>query len=304
MSVFLGLLENVLEEGLIYGIMAMGVYITYTILDFPDLSVDGTFPLGACITAALITSGVNPWLSCVIAFFCGALAGSVTGIIHVRLKVTDLLSGILVMTALWSVNLVVTRGSSVLPFYNKPTIFNSGIAKLFPHEVYTHRIVIIALLCVLIVKLTLDWYLKTKSGLLLRAAGDNAQYVTSLAKNQGNVKILGLAIGNGCTALAGSVLAQQTESANIVSGTGMVVMALASVIIGTTVFKRVRIIKQTTMAVLGAIIYKACLSIAMQLGLPTNFLKMLMAVLFTAALVSNNLFSKGKGDQNGDKTRL
>jgi len=298
MGVLGGLLENVLEEGLIYGIMAMGVYITYKILDFPDLSVDGTFPLGACLAAMLITLGVNPWIACLLAFICGAAAGCVTGFLHVRLHITDLLSGILVMTALWSVNLVILGGSSVLPYYNKPTIFNSSLAGWLPENLYAHRVLIIVLVVVILLKLLLDWFLLTKTGLLLRAAGDNGQFVTSLAQNHGTMKILGLAIGNGCTALAGCVLSQQAESANINLGTGMVIMGLASVIIGTNVFKRVPLLKATTMALFGAILYKACLTLAMQLGLPPNYLKLLMAILLTAALISNRFL--GKGGSNYD----
>lgn len=292
MTVILGLLKNVLEEGFIYGILALGVYISYSILDFPDLSVDGTFPLGACISAALIAAGVNPLLVCLIAFGCGALAGCLTGFLHVVLKIRELLCGILVMTALWSVNLVVTGNKSVLPFYDMPTIFNSGLAKLLPESLYGYRIVLIGFLCVAAVKILLDLFLKTRAGLLVRAAGDNSQLVTSLAKSVGSVKILGLAIGNGCAALSGCVLAQQAESANISSGTGMVVLALASVIIGTTVFKRIRFLKATTMAALGAVLYKACLSVAMQLGLPTTFLKLLMAAILVIALLSDRIQPK------------
>lgn len=292
MDVFFGLFFNVMEEGLIYGIMAMGVYITYRILGFPDLSVDGTFPLGACVTGALIAVGVNPWAACLAAFLAGAAAGCVTGLLHVKLHITDLLSGILVMTGLWSVNLVVTRGSAVLPFYNKPTIFTSGpIVHLMPPGLQDYRVVLIVLLVVVIVKVLLDLYLKTKSGLLLRASGNNPQYVISLGKDPGRMKIAGLAIGNGCTALAGSILAQQTETANIYGGTGMVVMALASVIIGTSLFGKIKFIRPTAMVVIGAILYKTCLVIAMQLGLPTNYLKLLMALLFTLALVGNQAFS-------------
>lgn len=304
MDIALGLLINVLEEGFIYGIMAIGVYITYTVLDFPDLSVDGTFPLGACVTAALITAGVNPWLACLIAFVCGGLAGCITGFLHVKLGITDLLSGILVMTGLWSVNLVITGGSSILPFYNRNTIFNAGPAALLPEAASPYRIVIFAGIVCLIVKLLLDAYLKTRSGLLLRASGNNAQYVTSLGKNPGTMKIIGLAIGNACTALAGCILAQQGESANVSSGTGMVVMALASVIIGTSLFRKVKFIKPTLSVVFGAILYKACLVVAMQLGLPTNFLKLLMAVLFTLALVSNNLLSGRRRKQHVNPTQI
>lgn len=304
MDIVLGLIVNVLEEGFIYGIMAIGVYITYQILGFPDLSVDGTFPLGACVTAALITAGVNPWLACLAAFVCGAAAGCVTGILHVKLGITDLLSGILVMTGLWSINLLVTKGSAVMPFYNKNTIFNSGLAGLATGNVLNYRVLIIVAVCCIIVKLLLDLYLKTKSGLLLRASGDNAQYVTSLGRDPGTMKIIGLAIGNGCTALSGCILSQQAESANVASGTGMVVMALASVIIGVNIFKKVKFVKATSAVVFGAIIYKTCLVIAMQLGLPTNFLKLLMAVIFTVALVSNNLFAGRRKKQNVNPTQI
>lgn len=304
MDIVLGLVQNVLEEGFIYGIMAVGVYITYQVLGFPDLSVDGTFPLGACVTAALITAGVNPWLACLFAFVCGAAAGCVTGFLHVKLKITDLLSGILVMTGMWSINLVITNGSAVMPFYNKNTIFTSGPAGLLTGSILNYRVLIMVAVSCIIVKLLVDIYLKTKSGLLLRASGDNAQYVTSLGKDPGTMKIIGLAIGNGCTALAGCILAQQTESANVSGGTGMVVMALASVIIGTNLFKKVKFVKATTAVIFGAIAYKACLVIAMQLGLPTNFLKLLMAVIFTAALVSNNLFAGRRKRQNVNPTQI
>jgi len=304
MDIVLGLVQNVFEEGFIYGIMAVGVYITYQVLGFPDLSVDGTFPLGACVTAALITAGVNPWLACLIAFVCGAAAGCVTGFLHVKLKITDLLSGILVMTGMWSINLVITNGSAVMPFYNKNTIFTSGPAGLLTGGILNYRVLIMVAVSCIIVKLLVDIYLKTKSGLLLRASGDNAQYVTSLGKDPGTMKIIGLAIGNGCTALAGCILAQQTESANVSGGTGMVVMALASVIIGTNLFKKVKFVKATTAVIFGAIAYKACLVIAMQLGLPTNFLKLLMAVIFTAALVSNNLFAGRRKRQNVNPTQF
>lgn len=305
MDIILGLVVNVLEEGFIYGIMAIGVYITYRVLGFPDLSVDGTFPLGACVTAALINAGADPWLSCLIAFVCGAAAGCLTGFLHVKLGITDLLSGILVMTGLWSVNLVITKGSAVMPFYDKNTIFNSGFSGLLAGSLpENYRVLVIVAASCVVVKLLLDIYLKTKSGLLLRASGDNAQYVTSLGKNPGTMKIIGLAIGNGCTALAGCILSQQTQSASVASGTGMVVMALASVIIGTNLFRKIKFVKATTAAVFGAIIYKACLVIAMQLGLPTNYLKLLMAVLFTIALISNNLFAGRGKKQNVNPTQI
>ncbi len=293
LSIFLSLAEVVLREGFIYGIMAMGVYITYKILDFPDLSVDGTFPLGACIAAALITAGFDPWAVCFVAFAAGAVAGSITGLLHVKLGITDLLSGILVMTAMWSVNLIITGGAAIKQFFNMETIFNSGIVTILPEPLFAHRQIIMVGLIALTVKYGLDWYLSTKNGLLLRASGDNSQYVTNLGKDPGSMKILGLAIGNGCTALAGCILAQLNQNADINSGKGMVVMALAAVIIGISVFRRLSFVKFVTMAVLGAILYKACLMVALELGLPNSYLKLLMAILLTLAIVSEKFKVKG-----------
>lgn len=295
MDIFLRLLVNILEEGLIYGIMAMGVFITYSVLHFPDLSVDGTFPLGACVTAALIAAGIHPALALGIAFLCGAAAGAVTGFLHVKLKISDLLSGILVMTALWSVNLAVLAGRAVAPFYNQPTVFNSGLAMLLPEVFRPRRALIVLAVIALVVKLSLDLYYKTQSGLLLRAAGDNAQYVVSQGVSPGRMKVIGLMLGNGLAALSGSVLAQQAESASVSSGTGIVVMGLASVIIGTSLLRGLRFVRSTTMALVGSVLYKACLVAAMQMGLPTNYLKMLMSVLFVAALVIGDTLDGRRG---------
>ncbi len=301
MDIFLGLAVNILQEGFLYAVMAVGVYLTYQVLNFPDLSVDGTFPLGACVTGALILRGADPWLACLVSFLCGATAGCATGLLHVKLHITDLLSGILVMTGLTSVNLVVTGGTSMVAYYNRPTVFSSGPAALIPGLSRAGRILAAAFVCCLLVKLAADWYLGTKSGLLLRAAGDNPQFVVSLGRDPGASKILGLMIGNGLTALSGSLLSQQAGSANVWSGTGMVVMGLASVIIGTSLFGRFRLLRATTAVVLGAVVYKACLVAAMQLGLPADYLKLLMAVLFTAALVANRAAPfRGKGGKQHD----
>lgn len=293
---FASILINILEEGFIYGIMAMGVYITYAVLDFPDLSVDGTLPLGACVTGVLIAAGVNPVLALLVSFLAGCAAGACTGLLHVKLGIRDLLSGILVMTALLTINLLVTGKQSVIYINKLPTIFTDGLVTLLPESLYAYRRVIILLIVVAAVKLVMDLFFKTRLGLLLRASGSNLQYVTSLAVNPGHMKILGLTLGNGLTALAGSVLAQQARSASVSSGTGMVVMGLASVIIGTTLFKRARFIKATTQVVIGSLVYKACLAIATLLKLDTVYLKLLMSVLFIIALVGGRALEKrGKG---------
>lgn len=298
MDVIIEISKGILEQGFIYGIMALGVYISYHILHFPDLSVDGTFPLGAALTAMMIIAGVNPWLACLLSFVIGAGAGVVTGLLHVKLKITDLLAGILTMTALWSVNLTIAK-TSLLSTYGAKTIFNSGILTMLPAFLQPWRVLILVALLAIVVKLILDWYLTTKSGMLLRAVGDNQQLVTSLAKNSGHVKIVGLAIGNGFAALAGSILCQQQKFFDVNMGTGMIVMGLASVIIGMTVFRKLSLLKATTMVILGAIAYKACISIAINLGFHPNYLKLIMAVIFTLALVANNFSKQKEGGVGG-----
>lgn len=204
MDIIISIIRGILEQGLIYGIMALGIYITYCILNFPDLSVDGTFPLGAAVTALLLSLGFNPWLALVVAFACGAAAGFITGIFHVKLQITDLLSGILTSTGLYSVNLMIVGGTALLSITKATTIFNSGPAALFPESISRYVTLVIIFILAMILKFLLDWYLKTRSGMLLRATGDNEIMVTSLAKDSGRVKIVGLMIANGLVATAGS----------------------------------------------------------------------------------------------------
>ena len=301
MDVIINILRVTFEEGLMYAIMALGVYITYTILDFPDLSVDGTMPLGAIVSALLIIKGFNPWLSLIAAFVCGALAGSLTGVLHVKFNIRPLLCGILVYTSLLSINMVLlmagTGGFSIATFFKLPTVFDSGIASLIPERIagVQIRTLVISLLLVILCKILLDLFLKTKTGLLLRATGNNEQFVNMLSRDPGTSKILGLSLGNGFAAVAGAVIAQSKGSADTQMGVGMVVLGLASVIIGLSVFKNIKLLKATTMVIFGSILYKACLSLALALGLPTQYLKLLMAVIFTIALVlSGKLKLAGK----------
>ena len=294
---------GILEEGLVYAIMALGVYITYKILDFPDLSVDGTFPLGAAVTAAGIANGlpfigtISPVAALFISFAVGALAGCITGLIHVKLKVRDLLSGIIVMTALYSINLKIT-GKANLPIFSKETIFsNSFLSAHVPEAASPFIVTIILFVIVLVCKVLLDAYLQTRSGYLLRAVGDNDVLITSLAKDKGLVKIVGLAIANGFAALAGSVYCQQKGFFEISIGTGTMVIGLANVIIGTQLLKRVGFIRSTTAVIIGSIVYKACVSIALLLndlhigGLDISIpvtasdLKLITSVLFLIILV-------------------
>lgn len=284
MSIIIG----VIEEGLIYAIMALGLYITYKILDFPDLSVDGTFPMGAAVTAMLILKGVHPALTLVLSFAAGLLAGCITGLIHVKLKVRDLLSGIIMMTALYSVNLRIA-GKANLPIFSKETIFeNAFLESVVPAALDPYLVSIILFVIVLICKLLLDLFLKTRAGYLLRAVGDNEVLVTSLAKDKGMVKILGLALANGFVALAGCVYCQQKGFFEVSTGTGTMVIGLASVIIGTKLLKRFHSVKETTAVIFGSIVYKACVSLAIALGMAASDLKLITAVLFLIILVASN----------------
>ena len=279
------MLLSTLEQGLIYGIMALGVYITYKILDFPDLTVDGSFPLGAALAAVLVTKGVNPYLTLLAAFAGGVLAGICTGLIHVKLKVRDLLSGIIMMTALYTINLKIA-GKANVPLFTKDTIFDNSLLDGFvPEALAPYVTLAIILIITLIAKYLLDAYLKTRSGYLLRAVGDNDTLVTCLSKDHGLVKIVGLAIANGLVALGGAVYAHEERFFDISMGTGTMVIGLASVIIGTNLFKNFTVIRATSSVLIGSVIYKGCVAIAIACGLDSSSMKLITAVLFLIILV-------------------
>ena len=289
MEVIMTIVLGILEEGLIYAIMALGVYITYKILDFPDLSVDGTFPLGAALTAGLIVKGFPPAAALPLSFLAGVLAGCTTGIIHVKCRVRDLFSGIIVMTALYSVNLRIAGMKANLPFLSKDTIFdNPWTRDVLPDALRPYIVVLILFVIVLVCKLLLDWYLGTRSG-------DNDTLVTSLAMDKGKVKIIGLAIANGFSALAGGVLAQKQAFFDISIGTGTMVFGLASVILGTQLFTRFGMIKSTTAVIAGAILYKACVALVISLRIikATDLKLITAAILLIILIISDSLKRKG-----------
>lgn len=275
---------TIIEQGLIYGILSLGIYITYKILDFPDLTVDGSFPLGAAVTAAAITNGMNPFLTLPLSFLAGAVAGVCTGLIHVKCKVRDLLSGVIVMTALWTVNLYIA-GTSNVPLFSQNTIFkNDTVDAVFPELIAPYKTLIVIGVITIVCKILLDLYLQTKSGYLLRAVGDNDVLVTSLAKDQGVVKIIGLSLANGLVSLAGCIFAQEERVFEISMGTGALVIGLASVIIGTSLFKNLTVMKATTAVIIGSIIYKACVAVALR-NFEPQAMKLITAVLFLVILV-------------------
>lgn len=278
---------SVLQQGLIFSIAAFGIYITYRILDFPDLSVDGTFPLGAAITAICLVKGINPFVACLLSFAAGSIGGIITGILHVKLKITNLLSGILVMIALYSINLRI-MGKSNTPLFGKETIFSNGV-----------DILIILLIFMIVVKIALDLFLKTKLGFVIKAVGDNEQFVVSLSINPDNIKLVGLAISNGLVALSGSMMAQYQGFSDVGMGTGTVVMGLAAVIIGESVFGRITFFKPTTTALWGSMIYKGAIALALMIGLPSTDLKLITAIIVILALSFNGKKLKLKKKTKG-----
>lgn len=281
----MALILSVLEQGMIYGILALGVYITYKILDFPDLTVDGSFPFGAAVTVRLISMGVPAVVTLPVAFLGGALVGICTGLIHVKLKVRDLLSGIVMMTGLYTINLWMA-GSGYVPIFNKETIFDNALINgIFTGKLGSVKTVAVIFLITMAAKYLLDWYLSTKSGFLLRAVGDNDTLVTSLGVDKGLIRILGLSIANGLVSLSGCIYAQQQRSFEISIGTGAVVIGLASVIIGTSLFRKITLLRVTSGVILGSVLYKACVALAMYAGISANAIKLITAVLFLIILV-------------------
>lgn len=289
------LIISVFEQGMIYAVMALGMYITYKILDFPDMTVDGSFPLGASLSAVLISQGMNPYLTLLLSFAAGLVAGTITGLIHVKLKVRDILASIIMMTALYSVNLRIA-GKANLPIYNCDNIYNNRVMnRIFAGVLAPYKNLIVIAIIVLLVKCVLDWYLKTKSGYLLKAVGDNETLVTSMGIDKGKIKILGLAIANGLVSLGGSMFAQQQRFFDASMGVGTAVIGLASVIIGTALFGQISAFGFSISVILGAILYKGCVAAAIRIGLQSTDLKLVTAVLFLLILVLSSRIEKHQG---------
>lgn len=264
-----------LEQGLIFAILALGVLITYKILDIADLSVEGTFPFGAFIFAKSVSSGLNPILSLIIAFALGTLAGLLTSTLFIKLKIKPILAGILTMTILYSVNLR-TNGKSNVPLFQYPSVFDNA-----------NKLVILVI-AVIVIKVLLDLFLKTETGYLLIATGDNESLVKSLGQNSNKYKIIGLMLANGLVALSGALMAQYQGFADMTMGSGIIVIALASIIIGDTIHKNSKKIKHTTTAVIGAIIYKIIGGIAIDLGLNPHDLRAVNAIIVIIFIYYNN----------------
>jgi putative ABC transport system permease protein len=268
---------SVITQSLILSIMAIGVYITYKILDFPDMTADGSYTMGASVVAASLVNGMYPITATLLAVLCGSLAGMITGILHVKFKITSLLSGILVMGMLYSVNLRI-MGKSNIPLFSFKHLFNS-----------TASPILLALIFMIICKLFLDLFLKTSIGYTLKGVGDNSQMIKSLGIDIGYIKILGLMISNGLIALAGGLMAQFQGFTDVNMGTGTLVLGIASIIIGLTLFKKIKFVNNTSAIVVGAFIYQFTIYYAMQRGMLPTDLKLITALVIVIFLSISNL---------------
>lgn len=269
------LITTSMEQGLIYAVLAMGVFLTYKVLDIADLSVEGTFPMGAFIFAKFISMGLDPIVSSFMAFFFGMLAGALTAFLYIKVKIQPLLSGILTLTILYSVNLRI-HGKANVALFSYSSIFDLGPA------------ILVLGIIVLLIKILLDQFLKTETGYLLIATGDNQSLVRSLGANSNQYKLLGLMLSNGLVGLSGALMAQIQGFADITMGSSIIVVALASIIIGDTIGKNSSKIKNTTRAILGAIIYKIIGGIAIDLGLAPTDLKAISAIIVIVFIAYNH----------------
>lgn len=296
-------LFGAVESGAIYAIMALGVYLTFRVLNFPDLTVDGSFVTGAAVTAVSILHGVPPILATILGALAGFIAGCITGILHTKGKINALLSGILMMIALYSINLRI-MGSPQVSLLNESTLkkqlttvwektgldglFNNILGALglerFPA---TWGIVIVMIIIIIIIKVLADYFLKTEVGLALRATGDNQRMIRSFSANTDTLIIIGIGISNGLVAFSGALIAQHGGFADVGMGIGLIIIGLASVIIGEALFGTKTIFRATLAVLLGAIVYRIVVTLALRVEfLDTGDMKLITAVLVILALVA------------------
>ncbi|MFD2369265.1 ABC transporter permease [Brevibacillus sp. GCM10020057] len=277
-----------IEQGLLFGILALGVYLTFRILNVPDLTVDGSFALGGAIAAKFIIDGTNPYLATLLAFLVGAVAGAFTGVLHTKGKVNALLAGILTMIGLYSINLRI-MGKANLPLLREDTLFTYVKDLSIPNLTIGGLTIltgvsVVFLAGVLVLKLVIDWFLHTDLGLDLRATGDNPKMIRSFGVNTDTTTIIGLALSNGLVAVSGAWVAQYQGFADVGMGIGMIVIGLASVIVGEVLFGSSSIFRATLAVVLGSIVYRLVIALALQAGLNPSDMKLITALIVIVAL--------------------
>lgn len=276
-----------LELGAIFSILSLGLYISFKVLDIPDLTVDGSFTTG-CAVSAIVTVASSPALGLLLAFVAGALAGLVTGLLITKLKINAILAGILTQTALYSINLRIMDGKPNISLLDSKTIFTSI------NQVTSYGTLILLFIFVIVIVLLLNYFLKTQLGLALRACGDNEDMVRASSIDTDKMKLIGLSLANGLVGLSGALYTQQQTYSDITAGIGMMVIGLASIIIGTTFIKNEKVLVSLIATVVGAIFYRFVLTFALQVGITSGDLKLLSAVIVVIAISSTKLKLRGK----------
>ncbi|MBM7685729.1 ABC transporter permease [Defluviitalea raffinosedens] len=266
--------------GLLWAIMTIGVYITYRILDIADLTVEGTLAMGAAIAAQAITSGMNPYAATALALVGGLLAGLTTGILHTQLKIPALLSGILTMIALYSINLRI-MGKANISLLRTETVY-SWLQSLGLSD--TNAVIVLGLIFVMVIVCFLYWFFGTELGSAIRATGNNPKMVRAQGINTDIMKIIGLVLSNGLVAISGALIAQSQSFADVQMGTGSIVIGLASVIIGEVLFGKKNFFSRLVSLVLGAITYRIIIALVLKMGMPANDLKLFTAITVAIAL--------------------
>ncbi|WP_391557776.1 ABC transporter permease [Robertmurraya sp.] len=310
------------EAGAIYALMALGVYLSFRILDFPDLTVDGSFVTGASVAAILIVSGTNPFIATMAALVAGFIAGCMTGLLHTKGGINPLLSGILMMIALYSINLRI-MGKSNVPLLSEETVITKisdfwtnlnidqtigsllasiGLADYTPK---TWGILLFMIILAFIIKGLIDAFLKTDIGLALRATGDNETMIRSFSANTDTLKVIGLGLSNALVAFAGALIAQYNGFSDVGMGIGMIIIGLASVIIGEAIFGAKKIVRATFAVIGGAIVYRIIVTLALRVEfLETGDMKLITAIIVVSALVVPKLVNQQKERQRKKKRLL
>lgn len=300
-------LNGAIEQGLLFAIMALGVYLTFRILNFPDLTVDGSFALGGALAAKLIIDGYNPFLATAIAMLAGAAAGAFTGLLSTKGKINGLLAGILTMIALYSINLRIMERAN-LPLLREDTLYTFVLDLHVPDIIYNgvkllSGTAIIFLLFALVVKGLIDWFMHTDAGLDIRATGDNSTMIRSFGANTDTTTILGLALSNGLVAASGALVAQYQGFADVGMGIGMIVIGLASVIVGEVLFGHSTIMRATFAVIGGSIVYRLVIALALRQGLSPSDMKLITAFIVILALtlpnVAKGVWKKSKQTAKG-----
>lgn len=276
-----------LELGAIFSILSLGLYISFKVLDIPDLTVDGSFTTG-CAVSAIVTVASSPALGLLLAFVAGALAGLVTGLLITKFKINAILAGILTQTALYSINLRIMDGKPNISLLDSKTIFTNI------NQITSYGTLILLFIFVIVIVLLLNYFLRTQLGLALRACGDNEDMVRASSIDTDKMKLIGLSLANGLVGLSGALYTQQQTYSDITAGIGMMVIGLASIIIGTTFIKNEKVLVSLIATVVGAIFYRFVLTFALQVGITSGDLKLLSSVIVVIAISSTKLKLRGK----------